>query len=46
MTNFAQWGYPNVLDLVTAAQAGQQFGLITNDVNTPRQFQFGARFIF
>lgn len=46
MTNFAQWGYPNVLDLVTAAQSGQQFGLITNDVNTPRQFQFGARFIF
>ncbi len=46
MTNYAQWGYPNVLDLVAAAQAGQQFGLITNDVNTPRQFQFGARFIF
>ncbi|HTU34464.1 MAG TPA: TonB-dependent receptor [Candidatus Acidoferrum sp.] len=46
MTNYAQWGYPNVLDLATAAQPGEQFGLITNDVNTPRQFQFGARFTF
>jgi len=46
MANYAQWGYPNVLDLVTAAQPGQQFGQITNNVNTPRQFQFGARFTF
>lgn len=46
MANFAQWGYPSVLSVVTAAQPGQQFGLISNDVNTPRQFQFGARFIF
>jgi Carboxypeptidase regulatory-like domain len=46
VTNYAQWGYPSVLNVVTAAQPGQQFGLITGDVNTPRQFQFGARFIF
>ena len=46
MANYAQWGYPNVLDVVTASQPGQQFGLISNDVNTPRQFQFGARFTF
>lgn len=46
MANYAQWGYPNVLDVVTAGQPGQQFGQITNNVNTPRQFQFGARFTF
>lgn len=46
MANYAQWGYPNVLDLVTAAQPGATFGQITQDVNTPRQFQFGARFTF
>jgi len=46
MTNTAQYGYPSVLDLVTAAQPGQQFGLITNTLNSPRQFQFGARFTF
>jgi len=46
MTNFAQYGYPNVISNVTAQQPGQQFGLISNNVNTPRQFQFGARFTF
>jgi len=46
MTNYAQYGYPNVTSVVTASQPGQQFGLITNNVNTPRQFQFGARFSF
>jgi Carboxypeptidase regulatory-like domain len=51
MTNFAQWGYPSVPSVVGAipvANGGQglPFGLITGDVNTPRQFQFGARFIF
>ncbi len=46
MTNYAQYGYPNVLSVVTAQQPGQQFGLITGNVNTPRQFQFGARFTF
>jgi Carboxypeptidase regulatory-like domain len=46
MTNFAQYGYPSVLDVVTAAQPGSQFGLITGNVNTPRQYQFGARYTF
>jgi hypothetical protein len=46
MTNFAQYGYPNVPSVVTAAQPGQNFGLISNNVNTPRQYQFGARFSF
>jgi hypothetical protein len=46
MTNTAQYGYPSVLNLATAAQPGQQFGLITQTLNTPRQFQFGARFTF
>lgn len=45
MTNYAQWGYPSVPSLVEVQQ-GSTFGQITNDVNTPRQFQFGARFIF
>jgi hypothetical protein len=45
-SNYAQWGYPNVTDVVTAAEPGQNFGQITSDVNTPRQFQFGARFTF
>ncbi len=38
MTNFAQYGYPNVPSVVTAAQPGQNFGLISNNVNTPRQY--------
>ena len=46
MTNFAQYGYPNVTSVVTASQPGQNFGLITNNVNSPRQYQFGARFSF
>jgi len=46
MTNTAQYGYPNVLNLVTAAQPGQNFGQITSTLNTPRQWQFGARFTF
>jgi hypothetical protein len=46
MTNFAQYGYPNVISVVTNQQPGQNFGLITGNVNTPRQFQFGARFTF
>ena len=46
MTNFAQYGYPSVLSVTGAQQPGQQFGLITGNVNTPRQFQFGARFTF
>ncbi len=46
MANYAQWGYPSVPDVLDTIQQNLQFGLITNDVNTPRQFQFGARFIF
>jgi hypothetical protein len=51
MTNFAQYGYPSVPSVVGAipASAGGQglpFGQITGNVNTPRQFQFGARFTF
>jgi hypothetical protein len=46
MTNFAQYGYPSVNSVVGVAQQGLSFGLITGNVNTPRQFQFGARFTF
>ncbi len=46
ISNTPQYGYPNVPSVVVAAQPGQQFGQITNNVNTPRQFQFGARFTF
>jgi carboxypeptidase family protein len=46
ITNTPQYGYPNVPDLTTATQPGIVFGQITNTVNTPRQFQFGARFTF
>lgn len=43
--NYAQWGYPSVPSLVEISQ-GSAFGQITNDINTPRQFQFGARFTY
>ncbi len=46
ITNKAQFGYPNVPSVTDAANQGSQFGLISNTVNTPRQFQFGARFSF
>jgi hypothetical protein len=51
VTNRAQFGMPNVpsiVDLWAQLQQGPQtnFGLITNTVNTPRQFQFGGRFTF
>jgi hypothetical protein len=46
MTNFAQYGYPSVNSVFGVAQQGLPFGLITGNVNTPRQFQFGARFTF
>jgi hypothetical protein len=56
MTNYAQYGYPTVYSTtlvqpqspcnpaVNSYCAG--FGQITENVNTPRQFQFGARFTF
>ncbi|MFZ0760851.1 MAG: carboxypeptidase regulatory-like domain-containing protein [Candidatus Sulfotelmatobacter sp.] len=46
MTNFAQYGYPAVNSVVGVASEGQSFGVISGNVNAPRQFQFGARFTF
>lgn len=58
LTNRAQLGMPNVPSLTTVQQtscpgctfqqleAAAGVGQITNTVNTPRQFQFGARFTF
>jgi hypothetical protein len=46
MTNYAQYGYPSVPSIVGAVQQSLPFGLIISNVNTPRQFQFGARFTF
>jgi len=47
LTNTPQYGYPNNQPtIVGATQQGLPFGLITQTVNTPRQFQFGARFTF
>lgn len=47
--NRAQLGMPNVPDMfAVSTQPGvaESFGQITNTVNSPRQFQFGARFTF
>ena len=47
--NKAQFGMPNVPDIFsvnTQQDVKDSFGQITNKVNTPRQFQFGIRFIF
>jgi Carboxypeptidase regulatory-like domain len=58
ITNTPQYGYPNVVGYTTTLVQPQTpcnptvntycagFGQITNTVNTPRQFQFGARFTF
>jgi hypothetical protein len=46
ITNKAQLGYPNVPSVTDTQQQGLPFGQITNTLNTPRQFQFGARFTF
>jgi len=46
MTNYAQYGYPSVNSVVGVQQQGLNFGFISANVNTPRQFQFGARFTF
>jgi hypothetical protein len=45
-TNTPQYGYPSVPSITGATTQGLPFGLITNTINTPRQFQFGARFSF
>jgi hypothetical protein len=44
LANWAQYGMPSRQDLTVSS--GQPYGPITNTVNTPRQFQFGARFSF
>jgi Carboxypeptidase regulatory-like domain len=50
LPNKAQFGYPNLptITFVNASTppSSANFGQITNTVNTPRQFQFGARFTF
>jgi len=46
ITNTPQYGYPTVPNVVQATQQGLPFGQILNTINTPRQFQFGARFTF
>jgi carboxypeptidase family protein len=48
VTNRAQLGFPNVptLTVLSASPSTAAFGQITNTINTPRQFQFGARFSF
>jgi hypothetical protein len=46
ISNTPQYGYPSVPSVVGAVQQNLPFGLITNTINTPRQFQFGARFTF
>jgi len=51
ISNTPQYGYPSVPSVIAAipiSQGGQglPFGQIQNTINTPRQFQFGARFTF
>ncbi len=46
VANYSQWGYPSVPSVAGVLSQNLPFGLITNNINTPRQFQFGARFIF
>jgi hypothetical protein len=49
LTNTAQMGMPNVptiTDVQTQPSVAATFGQVTNTVNTPRQFQFGARYTF
>jgi Carboxypeptidase regulatory-like domain len=46
ITNTPQFGYPSVPNIIAATTQGIPFGKITNTINTPRQFQFGARFTF
>jgi hypothetical protein len=46
ITNKPQLGYPSVPSITDATAQNLPFGQITNTLNTPRQFQFGARFNF
>ena len=47
--NRAQLGYPavpNMTSVITQQSQQQNFGVVSTTVNSPRQFQFGARFTF
>lgn len=44
VANKAQFGMPTAQNM--ASSGGAPFGSLTNTINTPRQFQFGARFSF
>ena len=44
VANWAQYGMPPMQTLTVSSN--QPFSAITSNVNTPRQFQFGARFSF
>jgi len=46
MSNTPQYGYPSVHSIVGVQEQGESFGKITKTLNSPRQFQFGARFTF
>ena len=49
IANRPQFGMPLVTDLTTTMSLGQQasgFGSIGTTINTPRQFQFAAKFSF
>ncbi|GAA3757489.1 hypothetical protein GCM10022270_15100 [Terriglobus aquaticus] len=49
VTNTVQYGYPNVFwnpDAVTDPTVLTGFGAVFGAANTPRQFQFGARYTF
>jgi hypothetical protein len=46
MSNTPQYGYPSVNSITDVQQQGASFGRISKTINSPRQFQFGARFMF
>jgi hypothetical protein len=49
VTNRPQFGMPGVPSITAVQTQGAEaalFGQITSTVNSPRQFQFGARFTF
>jgi hypothetical protein len=47
VTNYVQFGYPNIFwNPSPTPQNMAGFGQITSDLNTPRQMQFAARFMF
>ena len=45
IANRAQFAVPNVPSY-SSGWVGNNFGQITSTINTPRQFQFGSRFVF